>query len=155
VIESVAAAVPDCGIGADVMVGFPGETDEAFANTCRLVRDLPITYLHVFAFSRRAGTAAADMPGQVSPEIKKQRSRTLRQIGAEKSRAFRESLVGRTVQALVLGARGRGSAVGLAGNYVRVYLEDRAAPNALISARVTAATEDGVRAAVVGGGRPL
>jgi threonylcarbamoyladenosine tRNA methylthiotransferase MtaB len=152
VIEAVAAAVPDCGIGADVMVGFPGETDEAFLNTCRLVRDLPITYLHVFAFSRRAGTPAAGMAAQVGPEIKKQRSQALRQIGAEKSRAFRAGLVGRTVEALVLGARGRASATGLAGNYLRVGLEDYAAPNTLVRARVTAVTHDGVRAAAVAGG---
>ncbi len=114
-----------CGLGADVMVGFPGETEEDFAETVSLVESLPFTYLHVFAFSPRNGTAAAEMDGRVPPAESRRRSRILREIGAERSRRFRESLVGTTLDVLIEDrdrtAAGRLS--GLASNYVRVEVE--------------------------------
>jgi len=149
-VEELASAVPRCGIGADVMVGFPGETQAAFDNTCRLVADLPLTYLHVFAYSRRPGTPAAAMPDQVEPGAKKERSRVLRELGRQKSRAFRLGLAGQTLETLVLGARGRAGAVGLAGNYVKVELVGGAAPNDLVPVVVAGVTQDGVSGAVAG-----
>jgi threonylcarbamoyladenosine tRNA methylthiotransferase MtaB len=145
-IERIASARPYCGIGADVMVGFPGEDDAAFHATCSLIGDLPITYLHVFAFSRREGTVAAGLQGEVGPEVKKERSLVARTLGAEKSRAFRRSLVGETLETLMLGLRSRGSTDGLAGNYVKVALDAELAPNTMVRALVKRATASGVAA---------
>ncbi len=116
---------PLFGIGADVIVGFPGESDEDFADTVSLVEELPITYLHVFSFSPRPGTPAAEMDGQVPGTEKRTRSRTLRELGRRKSLAFRTGLIG-TVQDVLVeegSVRGGRRPSGLSGNYVRVEVE--------------------------------
>jgi threonylcarbamoyladenosine tRNA methylthiotransferase MtaB len=146
-VMRIAGAVPGCGIGADVMVGFPGEDDAAFENTRRLVEDLPITYLHVFAFSKRRGTPAAGFAGQVAPEIKKERSRVLRDLGQAKSLAFRETLAGKSLKVIVLGPKGARPATGLSGNYVRTYFRRPMPRGLLIKARVLGIEADGVVAA--------
>src|SRR5262249_30055151 len=83
-IEKIRAAMPDAAIGAEVMVGFPGETDADFEETRSLIEQLPMTYLHVFTFSARPGTPAATMPGQVAPQVMKERNRILRELAAKK-----------------------------------------------------------------------
>jgi threonylcarbamoyladenosine tRNA methylthiotransferase MtaB len=153
VITRIDAAVPDCGIGADVMVGFPGEDDPAFENTLGLVRQMPFTYLHVFAFSRRAGTPASGLPGQVAPEVKRERSRLLRQTAMDKSRAFRQSLIGKSVEILVLGAHRSTGTEGLSGNYVKARLDKDLTPNTVVSARVTGVEDGGIRAQAVPAGQ--
>lgn len=145
-ILKIAEAVPGCGIGADVMVGFPSEDDAAFRSTYDLVNDLPITYLHAFAFSGRPSTPAFSFAGQVDPAPKKERSGAIRALGRAKSEAFRTSLVGRTLDVLVLGTRSRGRPVGLSGNYVKVFLETPATPNTLVSACATQSVDGGVLA---------
>ncbi len=102
-IEKIRAAMPAAAIGADVMVGFPGESDAEFDATCRLIKDLPFTYLHVFTYSARPGTPAADMPNQVPVHIARERNRILRDLAEEKKRAFMCSFIGRTVDAIALG----------------------------------------------------
>jgi threonylcarbamoyladenosine tRNA methylthiotransferase MtaB len=146
-IERIAGACPHCGIGADVMVGFPGEDHAAFLNTCGLLRDLPITYLHAFAFSRREGTAAAELAQEVDPEEKKERSLVVRSLGTQKSQAFRQSLVGEVLETLVLGAIPGRPARGLSGNYVKVSFGSQLAPNTIVRALVERATAGGVEAA--------
>ena len=133
-----------CGLGADVMVGFPGETDEDFADTVTLVEELPFTYLHVFSFSPRRGTAAATMDGTVPGPEKKRRSRFLRALGKRKSLAFRRGLVGSTVDVLVeeRGDGGEGTLSGLAENYVRVaFAGDGSLHNRFVTVRVEGADE--------------
>ena len=122
VVERLACRVPGLGLGADVIVGFPGETDADFAATAQLVDELPFSYLHVFAYSDRAGTEAAARPGRVDARTIARRSAVLRARSAEKARAFRASLVGRTIDALVLETRDRetGDLVALTGSYVEV-----------------------------------
>jgi threonylcarbamoyladenosine tRNA methylthiotransferase MtaB len=146
-IQRIADRVPACGIGADVMVGFPGESRAAFENTRRLLEDLPVTYLHVFSFSKRRGTAAADFTGQVEPPVRKERSLILRELGKAKSLAFRKSLVGSTIDVLVLGPKADWPATGLSGNYVRTYFRNPLARGRLITARVMGIEADGVLAA--------
>jgi len=146
VIESVAARVPDCGIGADVMVGFPGEDERAFANTYDLLKSLPITYLHVFGFSPREGTPASGLAGQVDPETKRTRSGIIRQLGCEKSLAFRQSLVGKTLETIVLGLSSGGHAVGLSDNYVRIFFDGDPAPNTMVRARIKSIRNGGLEA---------
>ncbi len=124
-IEAAAARMPGAGIGADVMVGFPGETDEDFEATIALIEGLPMTYLHVFSYSTRPGTPAAERPDQVDPKLKKERSRRLRALGESKREAFMASQVGRTVPVLIETTRERetGLLKGWSDTYVKVRLE--------------------------------
>ena len=101
-IEQIRAAMPTAAIGADVMVGFPGETDAEFEATRRLIEDLPFTYLHVFTYSARPGTPAAAMPHQVPVHIARARNKTLRDLAAEKKLAFMNSFVGKPLEAITL-----------------------------------------------------
>jgi threonylcarbamoyladenosine tRNA methylthiotransferase MtaB len=143
-IGRIADRVPRCGIGADVMVGFPGEDGEAFDNTRRLLSDLPVTYLHVFSFSMRAGTRAPLLKGQVDPQEKKRRSHVLRELGMRKGYLFRESLVGKNLEVLTLARRVDGLVSGLSGNYVRVVLDEPTQPNTILPCRVTGVRGGGV-----------
>ncbi|HEY6000511.1 MAG TPA: tRNA (N(6)-L-threonylcarbamoyladenosine(37)-C(2))-methylthiotransferase MtaB [bacterium] len=123
--ERLAATLPDPGIGADVIAGFPGERAEDFEETAALIRALPLTYLHVFPYSPRPGTPAAAMPDQVPPPERERRAALLRAIGRDKAEDFRRRHVGRTVRALVEGRAGR--AHGLTGNYLKVEVRAGAA----------------------------
>ncbi len=138
-IERVAGRVERLGLGADVMVGFPGETESDFADTAALIERLPFTYLHVFAFSPRKGTEAADMPDGVDGVEKKRRSEQLREAGHEKSLAFRGSLTGEELEVLVLD-RGvdDGHLSGLASEYVSTTFDGPASlGNRFVSVRIT------------------
>ena len=108
-IEKIRAAMPSAAIGADVMVGFPGETDAEFEATRRLIEDLPFTYLHVFTYSARPGTPAADMENQLPVHIARERSRILRDLADEKKQAFMRSFIGRRVEAITLRPCGAGT----------------------------------------------
>ena len=105
-VELVREWLPDAAIGADVMVGFPGETEEDHRATHALIERMPLTYLHVFSFSSRPGTPAADMPGQVSGAVATRRARELRALGEEKKLAFRVAQTGRTMRVLTLNRGG-------------------------------------------------
>ena len=101
-IERIRRAMPDAAIGADVMVGFPGESDDDFEQTRAFIERLPFTYLHVFTYSSRPGTPSAEMPDQVPVQVARERNRVLRELVAEKKRAFMESFIGREVEAITL-----------------------------------------------------
>ncbi len=101
-IERIRRAMPDAAIGADVMVGFPGESDDDFEQTRAFIDALPFTYLHVFTYSSRPGTLSAEMPDQVPVQVARERNRILRELAAEKKRAFMQSFVGREVEAITL-----------------------------------------------------
>ncbi|MFZ1948408.1 MAG: tRNA (N(6)-L-threonylcarbamoyladenosine(37)-C(2))-methylthiotransferase MtaB [bacterium] len=150
VIDKITGSVSRCGVGADVMVGFPGEDQRAFANTLDLVRDLGLTYLHVFSFSVRPGTPACSLDGQVDPETRSRRSAELRRVGREKGAAFRRSLVGETIDVLILGKADRCGATGLAGNYVKVDFKAALPANTLVRARVVDWAEGAVWAEPAG-----
>jgi len=121
-VDRLAAAIPGLGLGADLIVGHPGETDDDFEATMRFVDSLPFSYLHVFAYSDRKGTEAARRPDHVTPAVIRERGRRLRRLGSEKSGAFRRGLIGARREALVLGERDRqtGLLSGLTSNYVEV-----------------------------------
>ena len=148
VIERLATALPRLGLGADVIVGFPGETAADFAATRALVEALPFSYLHVFPYSERRGTEAARLPGRVDASTIAGRARALREVAAAHGRRFGAALVGRTEDALVLETRERasGNLVGLTGNFVEVTF---AGPDHLrrrfARVRVTAAGDDAVQ----------
>ncbi len=119
----ISAAVGTLGLGADIIVGFPGETDEQHAETRDLVQDLPYTYLHVFPYSVRDQTVAASLPDRVPGDIAAERSRELRQIGADKGVAYRRSRVGGQAD-LVVERAGSGAdpAMAISGDYLRVQI---------------------------------
>jgi threonylcarbamoyladenosine tRNA methylthiotransferase MtaB len=124
-IRGAAAVSPNFGLGADLIVGFPGETDEEFESTRRMVEELPFSYLHVFRFSRRPGTAAADMPDQVHPETITERSAVLRALAEKKQREFRARLVGERREAVVEdGSEIDGRLQATTDNYVTVHVPD-------------------------------
>ncbi len=119
-IERIRRAMPDAAIGADVMVGFPGETDDDFEQTRALIERLPFTYLHVFTYSSRPGTPSAEMPDQVPVQVARERNRVLRELAAEKKRRFMESFVGREVEAITLTSFDGECAEALTDNYLKL-----------------------------------
>lgn len=125
-VEDIAARVPGIALGADVMVGFPGEGEEQFQNTVRLIQDSPLTHLHVFSYSRRPGTEAAVMNDQVPEQIKKERSETLRELGREKNAAFRKKLAGSALSVVIESKTdpATGALSGLTDNYIRVLIPE-------------------------------
>ena len=133
--------MPDAAIGADVMVGFPGETDAEFAETFRFIDELPFTYLHVFTYSARPGTPAADAPEQVPMPVRKQRNRELRELADRKNLAFRQRFVGRPLSVVTLG---QGN-MALSSNYLKVELLRPATDNLLVDVPIGALTDSGLR----------
>jgi threonylcarbamoyladenosine tRNA methylthiotransferase MtaB len=124
-VESVAGAIPHLGLGTDLIVGHPGERDDDFAATLDLVRTLPFSYLHVFAYSDRRGTEAARLGERISSGTIRERSRKLRALGREKSLAFRRDMTGQPREVLVLAERDRDTGLlsGLTSNYVEVVFD--------------------------------
>ena len=139
-IEKIRAAMPTAAIGADVMVGFPGESDVEFEETRQMIEGLPLTYLHVFTFSARPGTPAATMPNQVPVSVARERNRILRDLASEKKLTFMRSFVGHEVEAITLTGTFT-SAEGvcteaLTDNYLKLRLSGRRAANQWLKARV-------------------
>lgn len=122
VVDRLTALFPRLGLGADVLVGFPGETEEDFGATVALVEALPFTYLHVFPYSARPGTDAAARTDRVDAATLTRRAAVMRALGEAKAAAFRRSLAGRVEEALVLERRARdtGELVGVTGHYAEV-----------------------------------
>jgi threonylcarbamoyladenosine tRNA methylthiotransferase MtaB len=123
-VERIVSSIPDACIGADVIVGFPGETDRSFANTVSFLEELPIAYLHAFAYSERPGTAALDLQhrGHMSvpkPE-RKRRVRALRHLSTRMRRRFSERFVGESREVLWEKSESGASMQGFTDNYIRV-----------------------------------
>jgi threonylcarbamoyladenosine tRNA methylthiotransferase MtaB len=145
-IEKIRAVMPSAAIGADVMAGFPSETDAEFEETRRMIKDLPFTYLHVFTYSPRPGTPAAEMLNQVPVRVTRERNRILRELAAEKKLAFMRSFVGKAIEAITLRTCGAGALArdsgdcnfteALTDNYLKLRLHGRHVPNRWITAQV-------------------
>jgi threonylcarbamoyladenosine tRNA methylthiotransferase MtaB len=169
-IEKIRAAMPTAAIGADVMVGFPGETDSEFEATRRMIEDLPFTYLHVFTYSARPGTPAAEMANQVPVHIARQRNRILRELAAEKKLSFMRGFIGKEIEAITLRSCGGGAPArdvvdtnsaevetstsgfteALTDNYLKLRLRGHHEPNRWLQARI-----DDVVDGALTGVRPL
>ena len=134
--------LPHAAIGADLIAGFPGETDADFEQTAAFLRQVPLTYLHVFSFSARPGTEAARLENSLPPPVVRERARSLRAIGLEKSAAFRASQAGREIRALSLARQGEGWTEALTGNYLKVRIAGRQPANQWHLLRPTALPED-------------
>jgi threonylcarbamoyladenosine tRNA methylthiotransferase MtaB len=122
-LNRLADQIPDIGIGADVMVGFPGESDDDFRNTVRLVETSPLVFLHVFPYSPRGNTPAARMNNHIDPAVKKQRGAELRKLSKSKVEAFERQFLGRSLEVLFEGRRESHSGLlqGVTDNYIRVF----------------------------------
>lgn len=148
-LKRIESLLPGAGIGADVIVGFPGETEEEFGETFSFLADLPITYLHVFSYSERRDTPAASMGSSVPPGIRQERSERLRMLGQRKRRLFHESLIGSTRS--VLFEQTDPVPTGLTGEYVRVTVDTQdSLVNQIIPVRLTSANDDGCSAVCAG-----
>ncbi|MDP9146738.1 MAG: tRNA (N(6)-L-threonylcarbamoyladenosine(37)-C(2))-methylthiotransferase MtaB, partial [Acidobacteriota bacterium] len=160
-VELIREFLPHAAIGADVIVGFPGESDEEHQATLSFIENLPFTYLHVFSFSSRPGTRAAGLPGQNLADTVRRRAREIRALGEKKSAVFRKAQIGRQLSVLTLRSKnddlhglevdepdatstelgGRSFTPALSSNYVRVRIAGRYLANQWINVRVI--SEDG------------
>lgn len=123
-VNRIKRLIPTAGIGADVIVGFPGETESLFDSTYRFLVDLPISYLHVFTYSERPSTAALLLPGKVEPRIRSERSEMLRILSTRKRRAFQSAFIADNVEALFEDKTKDGYWTGLTSEYVRVKVRE-------------------------------
>ncbi len=119
-VKQIKSNNPDTCIGVDVIVGFPGETDEEFNKTLNFLKDLDISYLHVFTYSERANTTAKKMPDAIPINIRRERSKQLQILSNKKRRAFYETQLGKTKQVLWEGEENEGTMYGFTENYVKV-----------------------------------
>jgi len=143
-IEYIKTKAPLSGIGADVIVGFPGETEELFSETHRFLLDLPFTYLHVFSYSERPNTPAAGFAGAVEPRVRALRSEKLRELSARKRRVFQESFRGNLVDVLFEESRDKGVSTGLTDSYLRVDVSSfQDLRNQIRPVRITGSGENG------------
>jgi threonylcarbamoyladenosine tRNA methylthiotransferase MtaB len=136
--------MPDCAVGADVMTGFPGETEEEFEQSRAFIESLPFTYLHVFTYSERPGTPAAESVSQVPITIRKQRTRVLRELAALKNSEFRRSMIGKTVSAVTLDHVDPLAGGALTENYLKIKLARAREPNRIVDVRIGGLTADGL-----------
>jgi threonylcarbamoyladenosine tRNA methylthiotransferase MtaB len=134
------SAMPDAAIGADVMVGFPGESEDEFVQTCSFIESLPFTYLHIFPYSERPGTPAAGQARQVPKHVRKERGRVLKQIAERKNLAFRKRMIGTTLSAVTLHD---GPAV--TSNYLTIELAQSRQPKQIVELVAGSLTANGLR----------
>ncbi|WP_037314635.1 tRNA (N(6)-L-threonylcarbamoyladenosine(37)-C(2))-methylthiotransferase MtaB [Salegentibacter sp. Hel_I_6] len=144
-VEQIKQVMPNACIGVDVIVGFPGETEEHFLQTYNYLNELDISYLHVFTYSERDNTPAAEMDGVVPTKVRKKRSKMLRGLSAKKRRAFYESQLGNTCTVLFEGENKEGYIHGFTENYVKVKAPwDPGLVNTLHQIELTSIDEDGM-----------
>ena len=129
-------AMPTAAIGADVMVGFPGESEAEFEQTRALVEELPLTYLHVFTYSARPGTPAAESRDQIAAPVAQERSRVLRGLAAGKKLEFQRSFLGKPLPAITLSGYEGGCTEALTDNYLKLRLAGHHQPNQWVAARI-------------------
>ncbi len=135
---------PGCALTTDMIVAFPGETEEEFRQSLDFIRKCAFADMHIFPYSRRPGTPAASMPGQLGNAVKEQRSRAAIAVAEEMSRAYREGLIG-TVQPVLFEDEEQGFYTGHAPNYVKVYVNGTQLHNQIRNVTVTEVTADGVK----------
>jgi len=141
-VTTIAERIPQCGIGTDVIAGFPGESDEHFAKTFEVLERLPITYLHPFTYSVRPGSKAETFGDQISGDIKKRRTRSLKRLSSEKSQEFLSYHVARTMPVLLeLDDRTNNCPSGWTDNYLKVRVDNPAETSGIYSVQIDAINE--------------
>jgi threonylcarbamoyladenosine tRNA methylthiotransferase MtaB len=144
-VNAIKFAMPEACIGVDVIVGFPGETDKHFLETYNFLNELEISYLHVFTYSERDNTEAAEMEGVVPKQIRKKRSKMLRGLSVKKRRAFYESQLGTTRTVLFEHENKKGYIQGFTENYVKVKFPwNPHLANQLVKVQLENIDEDGL-----------
>ena len=129
-VRRIREHAPDAAIGADVMVGFPGESDDDFMETYRLIEASPLTYLHVFPYSSRPGTVAAEMPNPVPDHVSRNRGGLLRNLIARKNERFREEFIGHDLAVLILDEEAAdGWRAGITDNFIKIRVPEQLTPN--------------------------
>lgn len=136
-VHRIRQTIPDCGIGVDIIAGFPGETEEHFQTTRQFVEKLPVSYLHAFTYSERPNTPASRFAGAVEAKVRFKRNEILRSIGIRKKREFYASLVGKTVPVLAEADVEDDERFGFTENYVRVGLPASVPPNTILPVTIT------------------
>jgi threonylcarbamoyladenosine tRNA methylthiotransferase MtaB len=137
-IRSIRREIPLAAIGADLIVGFPGENEALFQKTVDFIKGLPLSYLHIFPYSRRPGTPAADFPDPVSEKIKKERVKIIREMDKQKRKEFAQRCLGHTFSALVLQPEiQKGWFKSLTENYLTVSVSGNLKQNDRIKVTVT------------------
>jgi threonylcarbamoyladenosine tRNA methylthiotransferase MtaB len=137
-LELIHERLPQAAIGADVIVGFPGESQADFQTTLAFVAAQPFSYLHVFSYSARPGTAAAKSTEHVGPTEIRIRARALRALAVEKAAAFRSTQAGTTLRGLTLHRRGEDWTEALTANYLKLRITGQWPANQWVNARVSA-----------------
>ena len=135
-VELLSSSVLGLSLGADVIVGFPGETERDFLETYAFFEELPFSYLHVFPFSPRPGTRASSMEARVDPGVVSMRSRALRSLSQRKRRAFAASRVGSVEEVLVTRAE-EGGVFGVSSTYLGVFSSTKIEPGGIVPVRIT------------------
>src|SRR6266853_671068 len=138
-VELIRERLPNAAIGADVIAGFPEETDAEHAETVAFIERLPFSYLHVFSFSQRPGTQAADLPNQVPPPLVKSRARELRALGEQKAQDFRRSQLGRVLRVLTLRQPEQSpeTTPAISSNYMQLQLSQKLLANEWVNVRIS------------------
>ncbi|TKJ33278.1 tRNA (N(6)-L-threonylcarbamoyladenosine(37)-C(2))-methylthiotransferase MtaB [bacterium (candidate division B38) B3_B38] len=146
-LENIRKSVPRASIGADVIAGFPGEREEDFQQSYELIASSPLTYLHVFPFSPRPGTAAADEKGICPHREVHQRTKLLRELSRNKNYQFRLQFRGEILPCLIIGQKGTGGLLSaLSDNYLKLEVEgERQLMNKIVKVRVTEVADNSTR----------
>ena len=142
-LELLRKYFPGCAVTTDMIVAFPGETEEEFRESLAFIRKCGFAEMHVFPYSRRPGTPAADMPGQHGNAVKEARSRAAIAVAEEMNRAYRENLVG-SVQEVLFEEEEGALSTGHAENYIRVWAQGQGHHNQVKSVRITGLYQDGL-----------
>jgi threonylcarbamoyladenosine tRNA methylthiotransferase MtaB len=140
-VRKARALMPEAAIGADVMAGFPGESEAEFEESRAFIESLPFTYLHVFRYSERPGTPAAECADQVPTEVRKERTRILRELAERKNLEFRRRMIGRTLSVVTL------TEGALSSNFLKVELAGRREANQMAEVKIGWVSASGLREA--------
>ena len=153
VVQKIIQAIPNAGIGLDVLVGFPGEDEEKFRHTLELIEQLPIAYLHVFPYSKRPGTVAENMSDQVAKGVKDERVAVLKELDHKKRTAFYNTQIGTTHQVLAEGKNNRFKLLrGFTENYIPVHFQGPPSlENTIVEVKIQRTMDENVFGTLQGG----
>jgi threonylcarbamoyladenosine tRNA methylthiotransferase MtaB len=140
-LEIAYRLMPEGAIGADVMTGFPGETEGEFAQTVRFIERQPFTYLHVFTYSERPGTLAQQQGALVPIPLRQERTHALRELSERKNREFRCRMIGKSLSAVTLEQHG----IALTSNFLKVEMSEAREANRIVELKIDGLAESGLR----------
>ena len=142
-VEEIRERIPEAGIGTDLIAGFPGEDEREHRESRRFVKRMPFSYLHVFPYSDRSGTAASQMDDKIAPSAIRRRCRELREISDSKNSRFRQSFIGERLSALTLDQIEESRRSVITGNYLKGLVDPALPPNRIVSLRVVGEDDAG------------